>query len=158
MADFIIIFCAKYLLYICALALFVYWLRSPRLDRLQFAATVAASLALAYGLARLVGLFFSHYQPFALQGFDPLIPHEVDNSFPSDHAAAAGALAGVAGLYNRGLGLLLWILAAAVAVGRVLAGLHYPVDVVVGLVLGGLSATVAYQVFHRYFRPSAHTG
>ncbi|HEY4502111.1 MAG TPA: phosphatase PAP2 family protein [Candidatus Paceibacterota bacterium] len=157
MADFIIIFCAKYLLYISALALGVYWLRSPRINRLEFAAAAAAALALAYALARLAGLFFSHYQPFATQGFDPLIPHAVDNSFPSDHAALAGALAGVASLYNRGLGVLLWILAVAVAAGRMLAGLHYPVDVIVGLVLGGIAAAAAYWSIHLYFSTRSHT-
>ncbi len=157
MADFLIIFCAKYLLYIMVLALGVYWLRSPRVDRLQFAATVAAALALAYGVVRVAGLFFSHYQPFAMQGFDPLIPHEVDNSFPSDHAALAGALAAIAGLYNRGFGMLMWVLAIAVAAGRMLAGLHYPVDVVTGLMLGGLAAAAAYWCVHLYFSARSHT-
>jgi undecaprenyl-diphosphatase len=157
MTDFLIVFCGKYLLYLIALALFVYWLRSPRVNRLQFTVAAAAALALAYALARIAGLFFSHYQPFALQGFDPLLPHEVDNSFPSDHAALGGAMAGIAGLYNRGLGLLLWVLAVAVAGGRMLAGLHYPADVAVGLVLGGISAAIAYWSVHFYFSARSHT-
>jgi undecaprenyl-diphosphatase len=157
MVDFLIIFCAKYLLYICALALVVYGLRSPRVNRLEFAATVAVALALAYGAARIAGLFFSHIQPFAAEGFAPLIAHEVDNSFPSDHSALAGALAGVASVYNRGLGILLWILAAAVAAGRMLAGLHYPVDVIAGLLVGGVSAAAAFYAIHLYFSARSHT-
>ena len=157
MTDFLIVFCAKYLLFIMAIALAAYWLRSPRINRLEFAAAAAAALALAYAFARLAGLFFSHEQPFAALGFEPLVPHEVDNSFPSDHAALAGALATIAGLYNRGLGMLLWVLAVAVASGRVLAGLHYPVDVIAGLGIGGLSAAAAYWCVHLYFSTRSHT-
>jgi len=148
MADTLIILCAKYLLYISILALAVYWALSPRAVKIELALVALVALPLAYGLARLAGLFFSHPQPFSVYGYEPLIAHEVDNSFPSDHSAAAGALAAAAGFYNRYLGILLWVLAVAVGAGRMLAGLHYPVDVVAGLVFGGLSAAVAYSAVH----------
>jgi undecaprenyl-diphosphatase len=155
--DFILIFCAKYLLYVIAIAVAAYWLLSPRAGKIELALTAIAALPLAYAVARLAGLFFSHPQPFSVFHYEPLIPHEVDNSFPSDHSAIAGALAGVASLYNRALGVLLWILAVAVAAGRVLSGLHYPVDAVTGLVLGGLSAAIAYWCVHLYFSARPHT-
>jgi undecaprenyl-diphosphatase len=155
--DTIIIFCAKYLLFIIAIAVAAYWLLSPRAGKVEFALVVAVALPLAYALARLAGLFFSHEQPFSALHYEPLIPHAVDNSFPSDHSALAGALAGVASLYNRALGVLMWILAVAVAVGRVLSGLHYPVDAVAGLVLGGLCAAAAYWCVHLYFSGRLHT-
>jgi undecaprenyl-diphosphatase len=155
--DAVIVFCAKYLLALCALALLAYGFLSPRVNRTQFLLQAALALALAYALARLAGFLFSHEQPFAALHFTPLIPHDIDNSFPSDHAALAGALAGVASLYNRTLGSLLWVLAVAVAAGRMLAGLHYPIDVVAGLVLGGLAAAVAGWAVHKYFSAAQHT-
>ncbi|HEV7449623.1 MAG TPA: phosphatase PAP2 family protein [Candidatus Paceibacterota bacterium] len=155
--DFIIIFCGKYLLYIMALALATYWFLSPRAAKVELAAAAVAALALAYGLARVAGLFMQHDQPFAVFGYTPLIPHAIDNSFPSDHSALAGALAGVASLYNKALGILMWVLAVGVAAGRVLSGLHYPVDAVVGLIVGGISAALAYYFVHLYFSARAHT-
>jgi undecaprenyl-diphosphatase len=157
MPDFLIIFFGKYLLYIMALALLAYWALAPRANKLELALTAIAALPLAYALARLAGLFFSHEQPFAQYHYAPLIPHAVDNSFPSDHSAAAGALAGAGSLYNKYLGILLWVLALCVAAGRVLSGLHYPVDAVVGLVLGGLGAAGAYSLVHSYFSARSHT-
>jgi undecaprenyl-diphosphatase len=156
--DTVIIFCAKYLLFAIAIALCAYWLLSPRANRTELALAAVAALALTYAMARLAGLFFHHQQPFAQFDYAPLIPHAVDNSFPSDHSAIAGAMAGIASLYNRGLGILLWVLAVAVAAGRVLSGLHYPVDAVTGLVLGGLSAAAAYWCVHLYFSARTHTG
>lgn len=157
MTDLIIIFCAKYLLYICALALGAYWLLTPRAHKTELALVAIAALPLAYATARVAGLFMSHPQPFSVYGYEPLVPHAVDNSFPSDHSAAAGAIAGIASLYSRPLGILLWILAVATAAGRVLAGLHYPVDAIVGLVLGGLCAAAAYASVHLYFSTRSHT-
>ncbi len=156
--DTLIVFCAKHLLLVMAIGLAAYWFSSPRVGKVELALAALVALPLAYGLARLVGMLFSHQQPFAQFSFEPLIPHEVDNSFPSDHSAAAGALAGLASLYNRMLGILLWVLAVAVAAGRVLSGLHYPVDAIVGLVLGGLCAAFAYWCVHLYFSARAHTG
>jgi undecaprenyl-diphosphatase len=157
MPDQLIIFCAKYLIFFMALAMAVYWALSPRANKTELALVGLVALPLAYGLARVLGMLYGHQQPFAEQGFEPLVPHSVDNSFPSDHSAAAGVLAGVASLYNRSLGVLLWVLAVGVAAGRMLAGLHYPLDVIVGLVLGGVCAAVAYWGVHFYFSARLHT-
>ncbi len=156
--DMIIVLCAKYLLYVMVIAVAAYWFLSPRVNKTELALAAIVALPLAYALARLAGMFVSHQQPFAAQDFAPLILHEVDNSFPSDHSAIAGALAGIASLYNRSLGIMLWVLAVAVAAGRVLSGLHYPMDAVAGLMLGGLSAALAYWCVHLYFSARSHTG
>ncbi|BBG04020.1 MULTISPECIES: phosphatase PAP2 family protein [Pseudonocardia] len=68
-------------------------------------------------------------------------------SFPSNHSAVAGALAvGVLlvalRLGARGVGLLALGCGLAVAGSRVLAGAHFPHDVVVGFGLGGMVAVV----------------
>lgn len=156
--DTLIIFCAKYLLFVMAIAMAAYWALSPRVNKVELALAAVAALPLAYGLARLAGMLFSHAQPFSVYHYEPLISHEVDNSFPSDHSAAAGVLAGLASLYNRALGILMWVLALGVAAGRVLSGLHYPVDAVAGLMLGGLCAALSYWCVHAYFSRQTHTG
>lgn len=59
-----------------------------------------------------------------------------DFSMPSDHAVIAGALAAGLWLLARGLGLLGTVLALLLAFARVYVGVHYPLDVLVGLVAG----------------------
>jgi membrane-associated phospholipid phosphatase len=81
-----------------------------------------------------------------------LVAHTADNSFPSEHAAGAAALAVV--------GMLAWprwraaFLAAAFAVGiaRVAAGLHYPNDVIIGWTLGAVSAYLAWMCSGMFMR------
>lgn len=63
-------------------------------------------------------------------------------SFPSDHAFSAWLLVFFAGLV-WGNNWVTWtgvILASGVSVGRVLAGVHYPRDILAGLVLAGVVA------------------
>lgn len=59
------------------------------------------------------------------------------HSFPSDHAAFFGAVATGIFLANRRLGVFAFVWTLIVAdLPRVYAGLHYPSDILAGLVLG----------------------
>ncbi|MDB5225743.1 MAG: bcrC [Candidatus Adlerbacteria bacterium] len=157
MYEILVIFCAQYLPAAALLACAAYWLWAPRAVKVELALAALVALPLAYAVARLAGLFFSHEQPFAAYGYEPLVPHEVDNSFPSDHAAALGALAALAFFFNRWLSAFLLLCAALVGLARVLIGFHYPLDVVAGLLLGVASAAVAYAAVHSYFSARPHT-
>lgn len=94
------------------------------------------------GLALLVSQPISH----AVQRMRPYLAHQghahlliarsPDFSFPSDHAVGAFALGFGIWLYDRALGGTLLILAAILALSRVVVGTHYPCDVLAGAVIG----------------------
>lgn len=65
-----------------------------------------------------------------------------DWSFPSNHATVAGAIALGALLAWPRMGLFTVPLAALAGYSRVFVGVHYPHDVVTGLLLGPLVATI----------------
>src|SRR4051794_21541352 len=119
-------------------------LRRRRLLRASGLAVVAAGLSLGVAtvVARLVGRprpFVAH--PRAIHDF---LPHAPDPGFPSDHATAAFAIAVVLLML---LGRRAWpvlLAAIALAVSRVLVGVHYPSDVLAGALLGcaGAAAVV----------------
>ena len=131
--DTLIIYGAKYLIYIIVFVAVGAVLVSPHRQRLALLGVVA--LVVGYALARIVGIFYSHPQPFVVDGVTPLIPHAVDNAFPSDHALVAGVCATVAWLADYRVGAVLWVGAVLVGGARVLAGLHYTVDIVTSIVL-----------------------
>lgn len=89
-----------------------------------------------------------------LPGVDPLAacPGVGDWSLPSNHAAIAGATVVTVGWAWRRLLLAAVPLAAALAFSRVFVGVHYPHDVLAGLLLG---AVVAPAVVAALARPGS---
>ena len=74
-------------------------------------------------------------------------PGPTDYSFPSNHAAIAAALAAGVYLLHRQLGRIAAILALLEGFSRIYLGMHYPHDVVVGLLVGaGATALIARAV------------
>lgn len=135
-------------LVVLAAALFCVWL--PKEARMRFALVAFGSLPVAWLLARAAGMLFGHEQPFAVLGFEPLVPHDVDNSFPSDHTALGFALGGSVFFYHRAAGMVLIVATMLVGASRVAAGLHYPVDIVVGAIIGIVAACGARVVICRF--------
>ena|SRR3989344_5488823 len=119
--------------------------------------TLAIALPLGLALARLAGLLFQHNQPFAVEGFEPLVWHDVDNAFPSDHMLIGGVFASVAFLGNRRVGLVLWAFALLVGLARMLAGVHYGVDVLAAAVLALAAVWIARLVLNKV-APGVGTG
>jgi membrane-associated phospholipid phosphatase len=82
-------------------------------------------------------------------------------SFPSGHAAAAFALAGIAIMGGRGGWLwraLLFALAGLVGLSRVMLGVHWPLDVLWGMVGGWLGAWTGLALQARWRWPTAGRG
>jgi membrane-associated phospholipid phosphatase len=66
------------------------------------------------------------------------VPMPSSTSFPSGHSGSAAAFAVAVGDVLPGLRLPLGVAAAIVAFSRIYTGVHYPSDIVVGAVIGGL--------------------
>lgn len=107
-------------------------------QRVAIAAVFSAGVALMVGL--LISRVYFVARPFAA---DPsvhlLIPHAPDASMPSDHALMMFAVGGALFAWDRRAGLATVLLAAAVGFARVVAGLHWPTDVLAGALIGGIA-------------------
>ena len=71
---------------------------------------------------------------------DPLLGATVGSSFPSGHAATSAAGALVLALTVRRWIPFLVLLAAGIAFSRVYVGVHYPLDVLGGAIIGAAIA------------------
>ena len=75
-----------------------------------------------------------------------------DPSFPSDHAGAAFAIAFAVVFLSRKAGVGFLVAAAAIALDRVLIGLHYPGDIAAGALVGLASAGLIHGFCQRPLR------
>jgi membrane-associated phospholipid phosphatase len=74
-------------------------------------------------------------------------------SFPSGHAAASFAIAGIWIMASPGRTMLRWtllMLAVLVSLSRVMVGVHWPIDILWGMLGGWLGAWSGHALYARY--------
>lgn len=144
--DYFIIFLANYFQYFLIIAFIslLFFLTYPRRQKIKIILIVFASMIVArFGIVDLIRFFYHRPRPFIDHSVNQLISNN-NFSFPSGHAALFFALAMAVYFFNKKWGF--WFFAAAFLMGlsRIIAGVHYPSDVVAGAVIGILTS---YAVF-----------
>jgi undecaprenyl-diphosphatase len=86
---------------------------------------------------------------------DPLVGVPDSGSFPSGHAATSFAGATILSFAFPRLAPILLVLAAAVGFARVYVGVHYPLDILGGALLGAAIAAAARYLVRRRARSLA---
>jgi len=147
----IIIFFAEYAIFALAVLMILLWVAKPHMRKTLIAAFIAFVLAAI--LAKISGQFFSHPQPFANPDLAPvhqLISKKIGNAFPSDHTAAAFAVCVTLFIGSKAKGKFLYIiLALLMGISRIWVGVHYPSDVLAGILIGTLTALIVYPFVMR---------
>lgn len=146
----IIIFGAKYLFAVVLVGSALPLTFLDRRGRISYIVTATISGVLAFGFTKLAGIAYFDPRPFT-HGVHSLIPHEADNGFPSDHTVLAFTAALLTLKTSKPLCIGLVLFAAIVGVCRVLAGIHSPLDVIVGVVLGVVSVAIGAWFTSLYF-------
>jgi len=144
------IFFAEYAIFALALFMFILWLFKRQMRKPLIIAFVAFIVAAI--VAKLSGRLFYHLQPFAeLEQVYKLIPKEVGNAFPSDHTAAAFAVCVTLCIGSKSKWRPLYILfATLIGLARIWVGVHYPIDVLAGALIGTLVAFMLYPLLKRF--------
>ena len=92
------------------------------------------------------GQLYFHVRPFIVTGIVPLFSHAADNSFPSDHTLLTAAIAsGLWGISQR-ISILAWFIAVLVGVARVIAGVHWPIDIIGSIAMAIFAGVVSLVI------------
>lgn len=132
----IITFLASFLIWILFAGLVYLWVVDGRVKR-EVALHAFLSALIAWGAAELLKSLIPIPRPFVTDRFPPLtLTIPTDGSFPSGHTAASFALVVSVWLHNKKLGLFFVIIALTIGIARVLANVHWPIDIIGGIVVG----------------------
>lgn len=124
-------------------ALVAFWLYKGRRRALQVLLVAAVAVGAADALAyRVIKPWAARPRP-SHAGIGAVVrgPSGGTYGFPSNHASNAGAAAAVLSSAYPPFAGLFWTAAGVVAYSRVYVGVHYPGDVLAGLLLGALLGT-----------------
>lgn len=149
--DATIVFLADYFEYfVVALFIAILFLAPFYKDKLKVFLTAVISVVLSrFIITEIIRFLYCRPRPFISYAVSRLVS-ENHCSFPSGHATFFFALAMATYFYNKKLGA--WFFAAAILMGlsRVIAGVHYPLDILAGAIVGILSACAVFYLFKRY--------
>lgn len=130
------------------------WLWGPRNQlsaQRQLVMKVAIAMAVSMSLSLLLGRVFPHNRPFVDHIGYNFLAHSPDYSFPSDHGTIIFTFAVAFIAWHRAWsGAVLMLVALAIAWSRVYVGVHWPMDMLGGLMValcGCLTAQILWQFF-----------
>lgn len=160
-SDWLIVFSSNLfgmiMVFIAALFLFfhidgVFDYKKPFLqlkNKIKEISSVFISGFIAWGMANTIKFFIVSPRPFIiLEKIKPLFLHGAMDSFPSGHATFFSALAVSLFLRHKRMGIYYIIVALIVSFARVASGVHFPIDIFAGWILG----TIIALIFNRIFR------
>jgi len=138
--------------------LFLYYDGAPgllKLSKYTWRKVMVISLTgiIAWSLAVAAKNTFLMPRPYImLSDIEPLFRLGVLDSFPSGHAAFFSAVAVAVYHYHRKLGALFVLATVGIGISRIIAGVHYPVDILGGFVLGGGGAVLMALLLRNWSR------
>lgn len=139
MESIILLIIGSVLIWILFLVIPLLWWKGKK----EMALHGLISGVVAWFVAELIKATWYIPRPYIHNGETAVAIHiPSDGSFPSGHTAAAIALAVSLWLHDGKLGWIAIILGLSIGMARVIAKVHYPIDIFGGVILGTVVALV----------------
>lgn len=143
--DTLMLFATTYLLYITMFLMFVLAFKGGVKEKKALILTVLA-IPLAILLIKVIHLFYLEPRPFVTYHFSPLTDNIPDPSFPSRHATLSSVIAFSYLYFKSKWSYLFLIIMFWIGLSRIYVGVHYPMDIAGGFLVGIISLIIAKQV------------
>ncbi len=129
---------------------FCYYAYTHTAQKMYFFALIFSTLLTSWLLSESIKRITKIPRPYITHNTIHTFTHSSGYSFPSEHAAVYSALAFLAFSIDIRLGIITTIVAFIIGISRINLGVHYPVDVLVGWIVGILVAFVFTHFFKIY--------
>lgn len=136
--DKLVVFFAKTFPYIVALLALIFLFK--RRARLKVFVQVILSSGLAWLVAKALKTLIHADRPFLRLPDIHSLFSETGFAFPSGHATFFAALGASLFFYRKKAGVVFLFFALLIGVARIVAGVHFPIDILGGFALGVLIA------------------
>lgn len=156
--DKIMTFVARWLIFILFICIICWGLITLSPEQFKFLVKlITTTLVFAILFSWLTALVVRFHRPMAeLPGIKFLVkPHQTWKTFPSDHTLISFSLVLIA--INAGVGWILGIvfllIAALIAFSRVYVGVHFPRDIVAGVIYAIIFSSLALWLLENISQP-----
>ena len=139
------IFGARFIIYLTFILMFGFIFKGGIKEK-KALILAALSIPILVLIIKGIHIFYFAERPFVSFQFDPLIDVEEDASFPSRHASIMSSIAFSYLYFKSKWAVFLLLLMLWVGISRVYVGVHYPLDILGGFIVGIISLAIALQV------------
>ena len=151
--DFFIVFFGEYFIYL-VLTIFVLaacrsYKKEKNITTLKpYLGAILAAFIARYGVTEAIRFFYHHPRPFITFPMAHLMT-ETAYSFPSGHTIVMFSLATATYFFDKRFSYFLFAAGLVIGIARIAGGVHYPSDIVGGIVLGIATSWILYRVYIR---------
>ena len=102
---------------------------------------------ISFVLVSVFRYFYNAKRPYALYEYEPIVAKEKEGqSMPSRHVFSAFVIACAFAYINPWFSIMFFVIAILIAIHRVIVGVHFIKDVLVGAIIGIVSGVIGFII------------
>lgn len=148
--DTLAIFFAKYFEYFLIFILFIFLFKNFKKYWSMLVFAFLSAIFSRFVITETIRYFFPRLRPFVENSVNLLITHSSEPSFPSGHASFYFAIATIVYFFNKKAGFLFFLASFLISISRVICGIHWPSDILIGAIVGFFSGFLIILFFRKF--------
>ncbi|MCH8741804.1 phosphatase PAP2 family protein [Patescibacteria group bacterium] len=148
--DTFAIFFAKYFGYILVILLVLFLFKNFKKYWQMVVSALLAAILARLVIVEIIRYFLPRARPFVENSINVLINHSQESAFPSGHASFFFAIATIVYFYNKKAGIFFFLASFLIGLARVFSGIHWPSDILIGALVGILSAHLLIRILKKF--------
>lgn len=139
------------------IALSIVFAIMPKMRKVGFTMMIAMVLGLLFGNL-IIKNVVARMRPYEMDSAIQLIINKpMEFSFPSGHTLCSFGASISIFLHKKRLGAFMLILASAIALSRMYLYVHFPTDIIGGILLGIITSNLAYIIIDKIYTSKSNT-